>query len=36
MQFPLGEFYPYADECRNANDRCVHGNKTGCCDKCCK
>lgn len=36
MQFPLGEFYPYADECRGNNDRCVHGNKNGCCDKCCK
>lgn len=36
MQFPLGEFYPYADECRGTNDRCVHGNKNGCCDKGCK
>ena len=36
MQFPLGEFYPYADDSRNGNDRCVHGNKNGCCDKCGK
>lgn len=36
MQFPIGEFYPYAEEQYGNSDRCGNHNTKGCCDKGCK
>ena len=36
MQFPIGEFYPYAEEQYGTADRSGNQSAKGCCDKGCK